>query len=709
MTRRLLPLVPLLLAAAQASAQRRIGYSTAEFRRAAAVEERYRGLVSSDSISAGHAAITGEPHRAGTPASLAVADRIAARLRAAGLDVSVHDYQAWLSAPGPTTVEMTAPTRRPLALAEPALSGDSIAGDPQVGPAFIAYSGAGSVEAPLVYVNYGLPDDYDRLAAAGVEVRGRIAVARYGKSHRAVKVHTAQERGVAAVILYSDPADDGAARGPVWPDGYWREEHLIQRGNAKLSWFWHGDPLTPGVPATTDAARLDPATAPTLPRIPVVAVAAAEARPLLQALGGAAVPAGFQGGLPFPYHAGPGPARVRLSVANRDGLAPIRNVIALIPGTDDPDELVLFGAHHDAWTFGGVDPGTGAAALMETARALGALARTGWRPRRTIGFAFWDAEEYGLVGSTEYAEEIKGGGRTVAVYVNTDMYMVGRFDPGGVPSLRDFVVELAGDLADQDGTVLDGWRESAWRRGPAERRTQPRPAGWSPDLKALGSGADFVPFQDHLGAATLSLEFIGANGYGFGTYHSSADHRAYAERVADPGFRQGAVLARLLGTAALRLGGAAVLPFRFSRYAEALAASVDQADRQLTADRRPVTIDFGPHRALVERIGRAARQLEAAVDSALEAGAVPGRFLQLNRSLASLETLLTDDEGPPDTRWFRHVVHGWNIYSLYDGQPFPGLFLAARSRDQARATREAGRIERGLTRLARALERLASP
>ncbi|MFN0181256.1 MAG: M28 family peptidase [Gemmatimonadales bacterium] len=677
------------------AAQTRLGYAAATHQRAESVEVRFRARVSADSLSALHRPLARRPHLAGTAGSLAMADHLAATLRRFGFEVETRDYRPWLSHPRRVSVEMTAPSRRRLSLVEPAVPGDPTSGHPELGPGFIAYSASGVAAGPLVYVNYGLPADYDRLQALGVSVRGRIAIARYGQSHRAVKVFAAQTRGATGLLLYSDPADDGFVRGAAWPEGYWRNEHLIQRGNAKLSWFWHGDPLTPGQAAVEGVPRLAPAEAPTLPTIPVAALSWSEARPLLQALGGPTVPTGFQGGLPFEYRVGPGPAAVRLAVSMDDGLKPIRNVIATLRGRDEPERVVLLGTHHDAWTFGGVDPGTGVAALLETARGLGALAATGWRPRRSIAFGFWDAEEYGLVGSTEYAEELRRQHQDgLIAYLNTDMYMVGRFDPGGVPSLRDFVAEVARDVATEGGgSVFDGWRRAAWRRLPADRR--PDSATFEPDLKALGSGADFVPFQDHLGIPTLSLEFIGENGYGFGTYHSNSDSRTYVERIADPGFRQGAVLSRLLGTAALRLAEADVLPFRFSRYAVALE--------------RALPSELASLRDVVGRIQVASVRLEARVDSTLAAG--PGdraRWRMLNDRLHRLEQRLTDDDGDPSSRWYRHVIYGWNIYSLYDGQPFPGFVEARRLRDAARTAREVGRIRRALERMAAELESMAN-
>ena len=667
------------------------GYTPASAAAQDSAERRLRALVSPESISAAHRILTRRPHPAGSAGSREVIRYLERTLRSYGLEVRRDDYQAWLSRPVRVRVAMTTPAARVLSVREPPLAADPTSRDPALGEGYIAYSGSGVAEGEVVYVNYGLPADYAELARLGVEVKGRIAIARYGRSHRAVKVHTAQEAGATALVLYSDPGDDGFTRGEPWPGGYWRGEQMLQRGNAKMSWYFHGDPLTPGVAATAAASRLDPKAAPTLPRIPVVAISWGEARPVLAALGGAGAPAAFRGGIPIAYHVGPGPARLRVDVRMQDGLRPISNVVATLRGGTQPDRMVLLGGHHDAWTFGGVDPGTGTAALLEVARVLGRMAGQGWRPARTVAIAFWDAEEYGLVGSTEYVEQWRAMLQDqLLMYVNTDLYMRGRFDAGGVPSLRDFVAGVARDVPGDGGTVYDGWAKAA---------------GSEPQLKPLGSGADFVPFQDHLGVATLSAEFVGPNGYGFGTYHSNFDSRAYAERIADPGFAQGAVLARVLATLGVRMANAEVLPFRFGPYAVQLNAWTRAAGEWMASVPGAATTGRDGLADAARRVMVEAAALDSLVERRLAAGRplAPARARELNDLLARMEQLLTDDEGAPDRRWYRHVVHGWNIYSLYDGQPFPGLAEAVRVKDAARVGVEVGRIGRALDRLARGL------
>jgi N-acetylated-alpha-linked acidic dipeptidase len=359
----------------------------------------------------------------------------------------------------------------------------------------------------------------------------------------------------------------------------------------------------------------------------------------------------------------------------------------------------MLGGHHDAWTFGGVDPGTATAAALEVARVLGAMASKGWRPRRSIQLAFWDAEEFGLVGSTEHAEHFRRElQEQLVLYVNTDMIMQGRFDPGGVPSLADFVIDVARSVpVAESRSVFDEWVATS----------EPKRLGADglPAIKPLGSGADFVPFQDFLGVPTLAIEFIGANGYGFGTYHSNHDSRAYVERIADPGFRQGATLARTLGTLALRMANAEVLPFRFTRYGEALLAAVDAAGESLRgAGYLPQPDPALGMREGARRVLAAAKTLQTELDSRLARGELAAATTrELSDRLARIEQLLTDDAGAPDRAWYRHVFHGWNIYSLYDGQPFPGLAEAIRTNDRARIGIEIGRIEAALARMAGAL------
>lgn len=695
-----------ITAQAQPTTPERLGFTSGAFDAQRRLEDALHAEVSAERMSGFHDAVSRRPHMSGTDGAREVAVYLQRTLTGLGLETVTHEYQAHLSLPRDVQIEIVAPERVALSVREPASDLDPDSRHPELPIGFVAYSAQGDVRAPVVYANYGLPADYARLAEAGIDAKGTLVIARYGRSHRAVKVHTAQEQGAVGIIFYSDPADDGFVRGVEAPEGFWRGPEMLQRGNAKFSWHWHGDPLTPGVAALPDARRLDAAAAPTLPRIPVAALSWSEGRRILERLQGPVAPAGFQGGLPFTYRTGPS-LDVRLQVNMDEGLKTIRNVVARVPGRGS--QLVLLGTHHDAWTFGAIDPGSAMAVLLELARGLGDLRRQGWQPERSIAIAFWDAEEFGLVGSTEHAEHFQEELRADAVvYINTDMYYDGRFDPGGAPSLRDFIIEVARDVRDRDRTVYDGWRDTEWARQAPERRRQGRD-GFEVELKSLGSGADFVPFQVFLGLPTLSLEFIGAAGYGFGTYHSNYDSLAYFHRSADPGYARGTVLVRLLGTTALRLAAAEVLPFRFSHYGRQLSTAlggvpswgIDAEGRQLFA------VDVSRLETLARSITTRAEALERRIDETLAAGRLDALArAALNERLARLEQRLLHEDQPPDVRWFRHLVHGWNIYSLYDGQPFPGLAEAVRLRDTRMRDAELAAIAAALTRFVAGLEEM---
>ncbi len=689
------------LAFAAASPDARLGFSSRAILRERDAEAKYAAHLSTESISEFHRVITKRPHVAGSPASMAVAETIRQGLENAGLRTEVHEFQVYLSTPRSISVDLVEPTREPLNVRDPANPLDPDSANPELVPAFVAYSASGQVQAPVVYVNYGLPPDYAKVEAAGVDVRGKIVMARYARSHRAVKIHTAQEHGAAAIIIYSDPADDGYAKGLTWPEGPWRSDFQSQDGNGKYSWFWHGDPLSPGVGARADSKVLDPATAPTLPRIPAIVLSYKEATKILSQLRGPTVPTGFQGGLPFTYRLGAGPAVVHMDVQMDASRRPIRDIVARLPGKN-PDRWVVLGTHHDAWTFGGMDPGSGTSAVYETARALAALAKQGWTPDRSIVFAFWDAEEPGLVGSTEYAEAFERELRQKAVaYINTDLFMQGHFFGGGTPSLRDFMVQVTKDVpaVSGKGSIYDEWRSDAWQKLPAARRRQGS-KDFEVELGALGSGADFVAFQDYLGLPTLSVQYDFDGSYG--TYHSNYDSRYFVEHFSDPGFHVARTLAQVFGVIVMRLADAAVLPYRYSHYAHKISDLLDDAGTWAADDdgHQIVKLHLETSKALAAEIATRSTKLEQRIDENVESGRWPDASTpSLNDRLTHLEQDLLDESGSPTEQWYRHVIYGWNIYSLYDGQPLPGLAEAIRLKDPARVTQETTRIENALRRM----------
>jgi N-acetylated-alpha-linked acidic dipeptidase len=669
----------------------RLGFSSRAIVQERDAEAKYTAQLSTESISAFHRTITKRPHIAGSPASMAVAETIRQGLESAGLETEVHEFQVYLSTPRSIRVELVEPNKEPLSVREPANPLDPDSKNPELVPAFVAYSASGDVQAPVVYVNYGLPPDYAKVEAAGVDVRGKIVMARYARSHRAVKIHTAQEHGAAAIIIYGDPADDGYAKGLTWPEGPWRADFQSQDGNGKYSWFWHGDPLSPGVGARADSKVLDPATAPTLPRIPAIVLSYKEAAKILGKLRGPGVPAGFQGALPFAYRLGAGPAVVHLNVQMDASRRPIRDIVARLPGRN-PDRWVVLGTHHDAWTFGGMDPGSGTSGVYETARALAALKRQGWTPERSIVFAFWDAEEPGLVGSTEYAEAFERELREKAVaYINTDLFMHGHFFGGGTPSLRDFLIQVTQDVPalSGKGTVYDEWRAAP--KGPKDHEVE---------LAALGSGADFVAFQDYLGLPTLSVQYDFDGSYG--AYHSNYDSRYYVEHFSDPGFHVARTLAQVFGVTVMRLANAAVLPYRYSHYAHKISDFLEDAGTWAVDDdgHQFVKLNLESSKALATEIATRSAALERRIDENVESGSWPdASSASLNDRLTHLEQDLLDESGSPAEHWYRHVIYGWNIYSLYDGQPLPGLAEAIRLKDPPRVAQETSRIENALRRM----------
>ena len=494
-----------------------------------------------------------------------------------------------------------------------------------------------------------------------------------------MKVAAAQARGARGILIYSDPADDGFAKGEVLPKGPWRSAFLVQRGNAKLSWFFHGDPLTPGRAAVAEADRLRPEDAPTLPRIPAAVLSSAAARSLLEGLAGT-TPSDFAGALDLPYRTGPGPVRALMDVAMEAGLRTIVDVLGRIRGREEPERLVLLGTHHDAWTFGGVDPGSSGAAVLELARVLGTLGREGFRPRRTLVFAFWDAEEPGLIGSTEFAEERAAELRAKAVaYVNTDFYLAGRLKAGGPPALQDFARRVFGDVRD-----------------PATGRPG-LPGAASVELSPLGSGADFVAFQDFLGLPCLSLEF--ADGTTYGAYHSTRDTRLYMKTHGDPGWRYGLALAEMLGRTVLRLASAESVPVRPSREAEAILRWLD---RLVEAQRSRPGLDagaFAPLRTSLLAYRDEAAGLQSEVEIDLRKGGSTRAAAIGDRLLASLKAFV--DEADP--RFYRHPVYGWDIHALYGGDTLPGLGRALREGDLAATSEEMRRLDAAVARARSAL------
>ncbi|HEY0082840.1 MAG TPA: M28 family metallopeptidase, partial [Pyrinomonadaceae bacterium] len=651
-----------------------------------------------------------------TPEDYRTAVYVRDQLRKFGISAELKEYQVLLPFPKrPTVLELVAPRRVRLALQEAVLPQDASSADARIIPLFNGYSATGDVTAPLVYVNYGLPDDYAALKKINVDVRGKIAIARYGRSFRGVKAKVAEENGAIGLIIYSDPAEDGYTQGDVYPNGPWRPETSAQRGSVQYLFQYPGDPLTPGMPAVAGTTRLkqdDPTL--NIPRIPVQPISYGDARRLLEPLRGPVRPAGFQGGLPFAYHVGGTPdVRVHLKTEMDFQMRTIWNVIGRIEGAEEPDRWIILGNHRDAWTFGAVDPNSGTTAMLELARGFGELLKQNWRPRRTIIFGSWDAEEQGLIGSTEWVEEHAAELRERAVaYLNMDSAVSGaNFGASSVPSLWKLIRTAARDVRDPKTgkSIYQAWQE---------RAREARPAAESADagadapvaearIGALGSGSDYTPFLQHLGIPSLDMGFGGD----YGVYHSAYDSFNWMEKFGDPSFAYHVAAAHIWGTITLRLANARALPFDYTDYALEIRDFVNETRK--TAAQRKLADDFDG-KALLDAVkdlsDEAARvqsrrnALLEEIESRRRAGDVQPRaqtiLKGLNDSLIAAERALTDERGLRNRAWYKHQIYAPGLYTGYAAQPLPDLRQAIDDRNTTNAREAAQRITQAIRRAA---------
>ena len=658
-------------------------------------EARLLAMPRPSAIEAFHRELTREPHPAGSAAAVRVADYVTARFREAGLTTETVSYDVLLSWPRRVEVAVTAPERVTLARPEPAIAEDADSAHPELSGPWHAYAAGGQVEAEAVYVNFGRPEDYDTLARLGVDVRGKVAVARYFGGYRGGKSLEAERRGVAALLVYSDPAEDGYVQGDVYPRGPWGPDGHVQRGSNVYDFIVPGDPLTPGWASVAGAQRIREDDSRILPKIPTAPLSFRDAREILERLGGPVRPAReWQGGGPFTYHAGPGPARVRVAIDVPREVRPIRNVIARIPGADpDPDvarQVVLLSNHHDAWTFGGVDPSSGTATAIELARALGELQRSGARPRRTIVIGIWDAEEFTLTGSTEWGEQHADWlARDAVACLNVDAAASGdRLSVGAVPSLRPFIYEAARAVPDPKGrgTLYDAWKAAGTGSATGGYGVVAGERSDEPPVLVLGSGSDYTVFFNHLGVPSIDVTFDGP----YGVYHSAYDSHAWMRRFGDPGFEQHAAMVRLWGVMALRLANADVLPFDYGVYGRDIAAYLD--DLEAVANARGVRVDL-------DGVRRAAQAL---ADVGLTAGSTDVRDAGArNRALLRAERDLLTPDGIPGRPFFRHLVYA--PLPSYAAQTLPGVREAVMEGDVRRAQAQADLLATALQRAVRTL------
>ena len=617
--------------------------------------------------------LTRAPHVAGTPAQAATRDYVLERLRAWGLEAWSKEYTVYL--PHPDSVAawvIPGPGAPPeaLSLREPALAGDSTSDGPQV-PSFSAYTGDGDVAAEVVYVNYGLIEDYRTLDSLGVAIRGRIAIARYGRSFRGIKAREAERHGAAGLIIYSDPQDDGYSRGDIYPEGPMRPWGGIQRGSILNV---NGDPTTPGYASLPSVHRVPEESLP-LPRIPVIPLSYGNAQRLLERIGGPSVPQAWQGGLPFRYHVGPGPGRARLHTQTERGARALHRIwdtFGVIRGSTYPDEWVLVGAHRDAWSPGAADNISGCVTVLEAARAFAELARAGLRPARTIMFATWDAEEWGLIGSTEWVEEMADSLAAHAVaYINEDDVTQGpRFGGGGSPSLKPLIRDAARAVPDPSGrgSVYDAWLER--NKGDTAALT----------LGNLGGGSDFAGFYHHLGIPAAAVGFEGPGG----VYHSMYDSYHWMNLFGDPGYRTHQAAARLVAVLLARLANAPVLPLDYAAFGAELTRLVAPLDSGIT--KRGWSVSTRALRDALARFTEAARSFATARDSAR--GAPPVRARRVNAALMQVERRLTRPEGLTSRPWYRSVQFASDLDNGYATMAFPSVNEAIRYADSPTTERE---------------------
>lgn len=654
--------------------------------------------------------LTKAPHMAGTIEDKATADYVAQQFRDAGLDTEIVEYKAWINYPleisldltAPSGVEMHGPTREHV-------DGDPYQDDPRVVMPFSGMSPSGDVEADIVYANYGTPEDFEKLGKLNINVRGKIVLVRYGQNFRGVKVFVAQEHGAAGVILYSDPADDGWRRGDKYPDGPWRPDTGVQRGSVGYMFEFPGDPTTPGiasVPSLPDSRRVPPETSAQVPKIPVTPISYHDAWPILQHLGGPDTPREWQGSLPFTYHVGPGPARIKMHLKQDYRFRTLWDVIGRAKGSEVPDQWVIAGNHRDAWVYGAVDPNSGTAAMLEAVRGVGELLKSGWKPKRTLVFASWDGEEEGLMGSTEWVEQHESDLRNSPAYFNMDVAVSGpKFGASAVPSLKQFLRDLTKVVpSPKGGTVYEAWQKSAQPNAPAtqspteaigdSRRAPAAQVKSDVPVGDLGSGSDYTAFLQHAGVPSTDVSSSGP----YGVYHSAFDDFAWFKKFGDPDFVYEQEMARVFGLEVVRMADADILPYDYEEYGKEVAAYLDAARRR-AADK------FGEHALDFGAVDTAARRFESAGARILARQKnPPADVAHLNAALLATERALIVPQGLPRRPWFRHAIYAPGEYTGYAAVVIPGVNEALDQGDSERARQQLAVLAAALDRAAKTLE-----
>ena len=650
--------------------------------------------------------LTQAPHMAGTLEDKATADYVTQKFRDAGLETEIVEYRVWMNYPaeisldvtGPPGVVMHGPTRE-------RVNGDPYQDDPRVVTPFSSLSPSGDVEAEVIYANYASPDDFQKLEQMKIDVRGKIVLVRYGKNFRGVKALVAQEHGAAGLLIYSDPADDGWRQGDKYPQGPWRPDTGVQRGSVGYIFHFPGDPTTPGiasVPSLPDSKRTPPDQSAELPKIPSTPISYADAWPILEHLGGPDSPRDWQGSLPFTYHVGPGPVKVKLHLKQDYQFRTIWDVIGRIRGSDLPDEWVVAGNHRDAWVYGAVDPNSGTAAMLESVHGIGELLKSGWKPKRSIVFGSWDGEEEGLMGSTEWAEQHEAELANAVAYLNMDVAVSGpKFGASSVPTLKQFLRDVTKVVPGPKGGMLyDDWRKSGQAGPDTDQRPTQDIRGTASHGKSdiavgdLGSGSDYSVFLQHLGIPSSDMSSSGS----YGVYHSVFDNFNWFKKFGDPDFVYEQEMARVFGVATIRMADADVLPYDYEEYGKEIGAYVDAA-------RRKAGGVFGSQTPNFSEAARAAHQFEQAGTKTLHNQQNPNRdSVKLNQSLRQAERALLIPEGLPDRPWFRHAIYAPGQYTGYAAVVIPGVNEAIDKHDLERTRQQLAVLVAALNRATKVLE-----
>jgi N-acetylated-alpha-linked acidic dipeptidase len=695
--------------------------------------------------------LSAEPNQVGSPHDKANAQFMLSLFRKFGWDAHIETFNVLYPTPTDVSLEMVAPTAFKAALHEGPVDGDASSALSGALPPYNVYGADGDVTADLVYVNHGMPDDYKELARHGVDVKGKIVIVRYGGGWRGLKPELAHEHGAVGCLIYSDPSDDGYFQGDAYPAGGWRPADGVQRGSVAKMMVYPGDPTTPGYGSTAHAKPLALADATTLLKIPVMPISYADATPLLKALGGPLAPESWRGALPLTYHIGGGPARVHMVVKSEWTRKPVYDVIAKIKGSQEPDRWIVRGNHHDGWVFGAWDPLAGTVSMLGEAKAIGALVKSGWKPKRTIVYASWDGEEPGLLGSTEWVETHAKELREKAVmYLNSDTNARGFLWAEGSHSLQHLVNGAAADVTDPETGVSVQERLRALVRvdgaspgAKAEARDAAKAAAGGGDLRigALGSGSDYSAFLEHLGIATVNLGFGGEDDDA-GIYHSRYDSFEHFDRFGDPGFKYEVALAQVAGRVVLRMADAHLLPMRFGDFSATLDRYVAQLhkladDERKAADQqhqlldahayklvsdpaRPVAapqrlsavpaMDFAPLDAAAKALHASAQAFDAAYDARAATGFDLSRSqaAQVNALIGRMEQALTDPDGLPGRKWFKHMIYAPGLLTGYGVKTVPGVREALEARDWEQADRHAAITARVLDGYRARLDRLTA-